>query len=115
MTKLPYSLSRIPWRKEILKINLRGLEKNQKLLKEIIRGKKLLDDGTRATKVYSQVQVQKLIRTTFYKSFLSKTVIATGGGSAAIIHGSVNGLPSKAKNSINYVSINYVIGITTKA
>ncbi|PKG39490.1 hypothetical protein [Psychromonas sp. Urea-02u-13] len=95
---------------EILKINNPKLLKNQKLLKEVIRGKKLLDDGTRATKVYSQVQVQKLIRSTFYKSFLSKTVIATGVGSAATIHGSVKNLPSKVQNSINYV-----IGITTKA
>ncbi len=83
---------------EMLKINRKELVTNQKLLKEIIRGKRLLDDGTRATKVYSQVQ--KLIRSTFYKSFLSKTVIATGAGSAAIIHGSVKNLPSKAKNSI---------------
>jgi hypothetical protein len=88
---------------EMLKINRKDLVTNQKLLKEIIRGKKLLDDGTRATKVYSQVQVQKLIKSTFYKSFLSKTVIATGVGSTATIHGSVKD------------SVNFVIGITTKA
>jgi len=94
---------------EILKIKLPQLAKNQKLLKEVIRGKKLLDDGTRATKVYSQVQVQKLIKSTFYKSFLSKTVVATGVGSAATIDGSVKNVLKKTGNSVNYV-----IGITTK-
>ncbi|MBH0057579.1 hypothetical protein I6F65_11455 [Pseudoalteromonas sp. SWXJZ94C] len=94
---------------EILKLNNPRLVKNQKLLKQVIRGQTLLDDGTKATKVYTQAQVQRLIRSSFYKAFLTQKSLATGAGTAATMYGSVNGLHNKVSNSATYM-----IGITTE-
>lgn len=93
---------------EMLKIDNPQLAKNQKLLKQVLRGQTLLDDGTKATKVYTQAQVQRLIRSSFYKAFLNRSSMATGVGTAATIHGSVNGLHDKVKKSASYI-----VGITT--
>tara|TARA_B100000508_G_scaffold11148_2_gene7877 strand:+ start:107 stop:1156 length:1050 start_codon:yes stop_codon:yes gene_type:complete len=94
---------------ELLKLKKPELIKNQKLLKQVLRGQTLLDDGTKATKVYTQAQVQRLIRSSFYKAFLTKTSLATGAGTAATMYGSVNGLHNKIRNSASYI-----IGITTE-
>ncbi|MEH6393909.1 hypothetical protein [Pseudoalteromonas sp.] len=93
---------------EMLKINNPQLVKNQKLLKQVIRGQVLLDDGTKATKVYTQAQVQRLIRSSFYRAFLTKASLATGAGAAATIYGSARTLPENTKKSASFV-----IGITT--
>ncbi len=93
---------------EMLKLNNKKLINNQKLLKQVLRGQTLLDDGTKATKVYTQAQVQRLIRSSFYKAFLTKASLATGAGTAATMYGSVDGLHNKVKKSASFV-----IGITT--
>lgn len=90
---------------EILKINNPQLVKNQKLLKQVLRCQVLLDDGTKATKVYTQTQVQKLIRSSFYKAFLTKASLATGAG--ATLYGSARTLPENTDKSASFV-----IGIT---
>ncbi|WOC24958.1 hypothetical protein LY624_10040 [Pseudoalteromonas sp. N1230-9] len=93
---------------EILKLKNPQLANNQKLLQKVIRGQVLLDDGTRATKVYTQAQVQRLIRSSFYKAFVNKSSLATGAGAAATLYGSARNLPDNTKKTASFV-----IGIAT--
>lgn len=91
---------------EILKFEYRELRASQKLLKEVLRGNKLLDDGRKAIKVYSQVQAQKLIRSMFYQSFVSAAALkgaATGIASVSTIYGSGQSIINKTKQSVNFV------------
>jgi len=107
--------------KEMLQFNYRALRDNQKLLKEVLRGKQLLADGQRAKTVYSQIQVQKLIRTSFYKSFLSPAVlkqgVAAGVASSLTLQGSGGNLLNKAGNAFNSAkeSINFAIGVSHRS
>lgn len=67
---------------EILMLDLPELAASQKVLKQVLNGTKLLDDGTKAIKVYRQVQVQQLMATKFLE-ILGSYITVKGGGSDA--------------------------------
>ncbi|MGK0248445.1 MAG: hypothetical protein ACI910_001176 [Oleispira sp.] len=67
---------------EILKIEHPLLVPSQKFLKDVLNGTKLLDDGTKAIKVYRQVQVQQLMATKFLE-ILGSGITAKGSGQDA--------------------------------
>ncbi|WP_157678414.1 hypothetical protein [Oleiphilus messinensis] len=78
---------------EILKMDHPKLQKSRKMLKEVLRGQRLLEDGSRAVKVYSQSQVRMLMTTKFLE------IIASG----ITIKGSGQNAQSVAANSISFV------------
>ena len=78
---------------EILKIEHPLLVTSQKILKDVLNGAKLLDDGTKAIKVYRQVQVQQLMATKFLE-ILGSGITVKGGGQDAY-----NGV----KNSLGFI------------
>lgn len=78
---------------EILLFNHRDLEKSHKILKQVLNGTKLLDDGTKAIKVYRQVQVQQLMATKFLEILGSGITVKSGGQDA------YNGV----KNSLGFI------------
>ena len=78
---------------EILMLNNEELIKSQKILKQVLNGTKLLDDGTKAIKVYRQVQVQQLMATKFLE-ILGSGITVKGGGQDAY-----NGV----KNSLGFI------------
>jgi len=78
---------------EILKIDHPLLVPSQKVLKDVLSGAKLLDDGTKAIKVYRQVQVQQLMATKFLE-ILGSGITVKGGGQDAY-----NGV----KNSLGFI------------
>ena len=69
---------------EILMLDLddQALKVTQKVLKQVLNGTKLLDDGTKAIKVYRQVQIQQLMATKFLE-ILGSYITVRGGGSDA--------------------------------
>ena len=67
---------------EILKLNDPQLAASKKVLKQVLNGSKLLDDGTSAIKVYRQVQVQQLMATKFLE-ILGSGITTTGSGQGA--------------------------------
>jgi hypothetical protein len=67
---------------EILKMEHPLLVPSQKFLKDVLNGTKLLDDGTKAIKVYRQVQVQQLMATKFLE-ILGSGITAKGSGQDA--------------------------------
>lgn len=66
---------------EILKLEYRQLEKSKKALKAVMLHGKLLDDGTKATKVFSQKQVQALLGTKFLE-LVGASVTTYGSGTS---------------------------------
>ncbi len=58
------------------------LRASQKVLKQVLNGSKLLDDGTKAIKVYRQAQVQQLMATKFLE-ILGSGITAKGSGQDA--------------------------------
>ena len=82
--KMYKSLSRADRKRlaeEILKLNYAELRKSQKALKAVMLHGKLLDDGTKATKVFSQKQVQALLGTKFLE-LVGASVTSYGSGSS---------------------------------
>jgi hypothetical protein len=67
---------------EILMLDDKRLRASQKVLKQVLNGTKLLDDGTKAIKVYRQVQVQQLMATKFLE-IVGSYITVKGGGSDA--------------------------------
>jgi hypothetical protein len=78
---------------EILKIEHPLLVPSQKILKEVLNGAKLLDDGTKAIKVYRQIQVQQLMATKFLEIL----------GSGITINGSGQDAYNGVKNSLGFI------------
>lgn len=94
--KMYKSLSRADRKRlaeEILKLEFRQLEKSKKALKAVMLHGKLLDDGTKATKVYSQKQVQALLGTKFIE-LIGASVTSYGSGSS---------LATKAESTRSFV------------
>lgn len=96
LLKMYKSLSR-PERKqlaeEILKLDYRQLEKSKKALKAVLLHGKMLDDGTKATKVFSQKQVQALLGTKFLELV----------GASVTSYGSGTSLGSKAESARSFI------------
>lgn len=78
---------------EILMFEHRDLIKSQKVLKQVLNGSRLLDDGSKAIKVYRQAQVQQLMATKFLE-ILGSGITAKGSGEDAY-----NGV----KNSLGFI------------
>jgi hypothetical protein len=78
---------------EILQFNHRDLEKSHKVLKQVLNGTKLLDDGTKAITVYRQVQVQQLMATKFLEIL----------GSGITVKGSTENAYDGIKNSLGFI------------
>jgi len=78
---------------EILMLDDKRLRASQKVLKQVLNGSKLLDDGTKAIKVYRQAQVQQLMATKFLE-ILGSGITAKGSGQDAY-----NGV----KNSLGFI------------
>lgn len=82
--KMYKSLSRADRKRlaeEILKLDYAELRKSQKALKAVMLHGKLLDDGTKATKVFSQKQVQALLGTKFLE-LVGASVTSYGSGTS---------------------------------
>ena len=96
LLKMYKSLSR-PERKqlaeEILKLDYRQLENSKKALKAVLLHGKMLDDGTKATKVFSQKQVQALLGTKFLELV----------GASVTSYGSGTSLGSKAESARSFI------------
>ncbi|AZZ95062.1 hypothetical protein EUZ85_00945 [Hahella sp. KA22] len=78
---------------ELLKFEHPELLKSRKLLKEILSGARMLDDGSKAVKVYTQTQVQILMRTKFLELL----------GSAITVNGSSAGAMTAAQGGIGFI------------
>jgi hypothetical protein len=78
---------------EILKLEIPELLESQKVLKQVLNGTKLLDDGAKAIKVYRQVQVQQLMATKFLEIL----------GSGITIKGSTENAYDGVKNSLGFI------------
>jgi hypothetical protein len=78
---------------EILMLDLPELAASQKVLKQVLNGTKLLDDGTKAIKVYRQVQVQQLMATKFLEIL----------GSGITVNGSGQDAYNGVKNSLGFI------------
>jgi len=78
---------------EILMLDDKRLKASQKILKQVLNGTKLLDDGSKAIKVYRQVQVQQLMATKFLEIL----------GSGITINGSGQDAYNGVKNSLGFI------------
>jgi hypothetical protein len=78
---------------EILKLDDPALNASKKILKQVLNGTKLLDDGSKAIKVYSQVQVQRLMTTKFLEIL----------GSGVTLKGSGQGAYNGTKNTVGFI------------
>jgi len=78
---------------EILKLDHIELRKSRKALKEVLNGTKLIDDGTKAAKVFTQKQVRHLIDTKILEIL----------GSAITTKGSLKNAAKSAKNSTIFI------------
>jgi hypothetical protein len=78
---------------EILMLDDQALKTSQKVLKQVLNGTKLLDDGKKAIKVYRQVQVQQLMATKFLEIL----------GSGITVKGSAENSYDGIKNSLGFI------------
>jgi hypothetical protein len=78
---------------EILMLDDQALKASQKVLRQVLNGTKLLDDGTKAIKVYRQVQVQQLMATKFLEIL----------GSGITAKGSAENAYDGVKNSLGFI------------
>jgi hypothetical protein len=78
---------------EMLKLDYVELRKSRKLLKQVLSGEKMLDDGTKASKVYTQSQVCGLLNTKALELI----------GAAVTVKGSGANTYSAATDAIGFV------------
>jgi hypothetical protein len=88
---------------EILKLDHPLLVPSQKMLREVLNGTRLLDDGAKAIKVYRQSQVKQLMATKFLE------ILGSGITTTGITRDTFNGDSQYAYNGVNN-ALGFIIG-----